>query len=83
MKAVVWNGPGELQVIERRIPTLREGQTLVRVEAAGICATDRELRAGRLSHVSPGVVPGHEITGSVEKFKGESPVHVGDRVCRQ
>lgn len=80
MKAVVWNGPGELQVVERPIPTLREGQTLVRVEAAGICATDRELRAGRLSHVSLGVVPGHEITGSVEEFKGENPVNVGDRV---
>jgi threonine dehydrogenase-like Zn-dependent dehydrogenase len=80
MKAVVWNGPGELQVVERQIPTLREGQALVRVEAAGICATDRELRAGRLSHVSSGVVPGHEITGSVEEFKGDSPVNVGDRV---
>ncbi|MCS7316350.1 MAG: alcohol dehydrogenase catalytic domain-containing protein [Bryobacterales bacterium] len=57
------------------------GDVLVRVTAAGICATDVHLIEGRLRLVEPPAVLGHEIAGRVEACGCE--VHrfrLGDRV---
>ena len=80
MRAVVWHGPGDLRVEDRPLPELSPGTSLVAVKAAGMCATDRELTAGRLPDVAPGVVPGHEITGTVVGGEETADIHLGDRV---
>lgn len=45
-------------------PTLRPGESLVRVTTAGICGTDLELAQGYMGYSG---VPGHEFVGVVEQ----------------
>ncbi|MFI8521685.1 zinc-binding dehydrogenase [Streptomyces sp. NPDC085481] len=67
-RAVVVLTPGRHRLVTREIPEPGPGEVLVRVAAAGICLSDRELYDG---HRAPGfvrypVVPGHEWAGTVE-----------------
>lgn len=65
---------------------LAPGETLVRVEMAGICGTDVHLWLGQLPIPTP-VILGHETVGRIEKTNGVErdwrgrPLSVGDRVC--
>jgi threonine dehydrogenase-like Zn-dependent dehydrogenase len=80
MRAVIWHGPGDLQVEDRPVPSYKPGKSIVAVTLAGICATDRELTAGRLPDISPGFVLGHEITGVIVAGDESQDIHIGDRV---
>lgn len=68
----------------REIPTPRPaaGEVLVRVRAAGVCATDLKLRDGLLPTVRRPQIPGHEIAGEVvEVGPGVSSPVLGERVA--
>lgn len=71
-----------LQMQEIPVPTIGEGDVLVRVRAAGICHSDVHYRAGT-SPVQP--LPrtlGHEIAGVVEQVGSRvRTVTVGSRIC--
>lgn len=81
MKALVLEH-GHLDVREMAEPRLEPGDALIRVEAAGICATDLKIwhNGHRLWGDRPAVL-GHEVVGRVVQVAG-SPAHprVGDRV---
>ena len=64
MKALVYQGPGEIQLDDIDEPVPADDEVLLRVDAAGVCGTDRHIVAGDLG-VVPGVVPGHEIAGTI------------------
>ncbi|CAM5289419.1 zinc-dependent alcohol dehydrogenase [Streptomyces narbonensis] len=82
-RAIVVDAPGEHRLVERELPDPGPGEVRVRVAAAGICMSDRELYDG---HRAPGyvrypVVPGHEWSGTVEAVgAGADPGLVG-RPC--
>jgi threonine dehydrogenase-like Zn-dependent dehydrogenase len=65
---------------------LAPGETLVRVEMAGICGTDVHLWLGQLPIPTP-VIFGHETVGRIERTAGVErdwrghPLRDGDRVC--
>ena len=80
MRAVILNGEGDLRVGEREIPKLVPGKTLIEIALAGICATDREVFSGRIPDIKPGVIPGHEITGTVVAGAESNEIKIGDRV---
>ena len=62
MKAAVFRG-GELKLVtDYRMPRPSEGEALVKVLAAGICATDLEIGKGYMKFEG---VPGHEFVGQV------------------
>lgn len=63
MRAVRVGTDGGAELIEAERPTPADGEALVRVEAAAICATDRKLAT--LGAASP-VIPGHEFAGRLE-----------------
>jgi L-iditol 2-dehydrogenase len=67
MKAVVKyaTGPGMTEVRDVPIPVPAEGEALIRVKAAGVCASDVHLYHDRFPHVPP-LVLGHEFCGVVE-----------------
>lgn len=71
-----------LQMQEIPLPTMGDGDVLVRVKAAGICHSDVHYRAGK-SPVRPlPMTLGHEVAGVVEQVgKQVSMVKVGERVC--
>ena len=85
MRALVLESPGDppvLAVRERDDPVVGPGDVLVRVAAAGLCGHDvavmsRTLRRG----VKPGVILGHEISGTVVETDDEvTSVRMGDSV---
>jgi alcohol dehydrogenase/propanol-preferring alcohol dehydrogenase len=72
---------GDLELVEREVPTPGRGEVLVRVHACGVCHSDAMAQHGAFPGVTFPVVPGHEIAGAVEAV-GEDvqPWQVGDRV---
>jgi threonine dehydrogenase-like Zn-dependent dehydrogenase len=60
----------KLIAITKRLPKLRSGWALVRVQLAGICNTDVEILRGY--HAFRGT-PGHEFVGEVADVHGVSP----------
>ena len=74
MRAVVCHGPEDYRLEELPVPTIGPGEVLVRVLAAGICASDLKCYSGaplfwgdehREGYCQPPVVPGHEFVGQV------------------
>ncbi|MEE4021752.1 zinc-binding alcohol dehydrogenase family protein [Gordonia sp. PKS22-38] len=77
--APIENGP--LQFVEKAVPTVAEGEVLVRVLACGVCRTDLHVAEGDLPVHRERVTPGHEVVGEVADI---GPLvdgfAVGDRV---
>ncbi|WP_102108772.1 zinc-dependent alcohol dehydrogenase family protein [Oceaniglobus roseus] len=80
MKAVRLFGTGNLGCVEVEPPVPGPGEVLVRVEAAGICGTDRHLFRGEFP-CTPPVTLGHEFCGTVTALgPGAGGIAVGDRI---
>ena len=86
MKAIVRTSflPEGIRLQERPIPTIGEGDVLVRVKAAGLCGSDLHVYKAKepLEFGQLNVVIGHEFAGEVVKV-GSRVRHwkVGDRVA--
>ncbi|KAF6843682.1 alcohol dehydrogenase, GroES-like domain-containing protein [Colletotrichum musicola] len=83
MLAVVFNGPQNIAVEHRPIPSIQhEGDIVVKVQATALCGSFRELHVFRGHQPSEtGFIMGHEFTGIVvEKGSAVTSVDVGDRV---
>jgi propanol-preferring alcohol dehydrogenase len=66
---------------DRPIPEPDGRQVLVRVAACGVCRTDLHLVEGDLAPRRPGVVPGHEIVGVVQRTGPDANrFSAGDRI---
>jgi len=64
MKAAVIYQPGDIKVIEKEVPTPKEGEVLIRIHACGVCGTDHSLYVGGFPASFP-VVIGHEFAGEI------------------
>jgi NADPH2:quinone reductase len=76
-------GPEVLQPCERPVPTLKPGEVLIRVHAAGVNRPDVFQRVGQYP-VPPGAsdLPGLEVAGEiVDGDLGDSGFKKGDLVC--
>lgn len=82
--AVEQPGPidsGPLRRVRRTVPVPGSGEVLVKVEVCGICRTDLHLAEGDLEPKRPGVVPGHQVVGSVvDRGPAADRFALGDRV---
>ena len=81
MRAVVFAGPGRVEVAEVPDPVVREPtDALVRMTRAAICGSDLHFVHGK-TPTAPGEVLGHEAVGTVEAIGAEvGSVRPGDRV---
>ncbi|MBW9115376.1 zinc-dependent alcohol dehydrogenase family protein [Rhizobium cauense] len=80
MKAVRLEATGKLALREVEQPEPDIGELLVRVDACGICGTDRHLFLGEFPSKPP-VTLGHEFTGIIERVgEGVSGFRAGMRV---
>ncbi|MEV8286043.1 zinc-dependent alcohol dehydrogenase [Streptomyces niveus] len=85
-RAVVVDEPGVHRLAEGEPPVPGPGEVLVRVAAAGICLSDREVYHGRRDpgYVRYPVTPGHEWAGTVEAVGGGvDPALVGRRTVAE
>lgn len=68
-RSVLLEEPGRYRIVEHDPPRPGPGEVLVRVAAAGICGSDRELFEG--GRPEPyrrfPIVPGHEWSGTIER----------------
>jgi L-iditol 2-dehydrogenase len=70
MKTVVFTGAGEDLILEEKpIPSLEEGDVLVKVGLCGICTSDIMAQRGDASDYTPPVVLGHEIAGIITETR--------------
>jgi len=82
--AVETPGPidsGPLRLGSRPLPVPGPGEIRVRVSVCGVCRTDLHLCEGDLAPRHRGVVPGHEVVGTVDAVGlGAARFALGDRV---
>ena len=82
MKALVYNGPHDVQV--KTVPDAkieRHTDVLVKITTTNICGSDLHMYEGR-TNMEAGRILGHENMGVViEVGKAVDRVKVGDRVC--
>lgn len=80
MKAMRLEATGQLFTREVKKPEAGTDELLVRVEACGVCGTDRHLFHGEFPCTTP-VTLGHEFSGIIEQVgNAVSGFNVGDRV---
>ncbi len=82
MKAIEIKAPGIVRCRDISEPVPKEGETLIRVNAVGICGSDIGAYRGSNSLVSYPRIIGHEIAGEVISVSGQNPkgLKTGDRV---
>src|SRR5580692_7778164 len=67
--------------VERPVPEPGTGEVRVRVRACGVCRTDLHLAEGDQEPRRPGVTPGHEVVGVVDRLgPGSTRWQEGDRI---
>jgi propanol-preferring alcohol dehydrogenase len=70
-----------LHLITREDPQPDKGEIRVKVSTCGVCRTDLHLAEGDLAPKRAGVIPGHEIVGTVDRLgEGARRFAVGERV---
>ena len=82
MKAVVWQGVGEIGIEDVPEPQIREPtDAVVRLTGSAICGTDLHFIRGSMAGMKPGTILGHEGVGVVEELGDDvRNLEVGDRV---
>jgi threonine dehydrogenase-like Zn-dependent dehydrogenase len=82
MKAVVFEGPGRVRVLDRARPRpQRDDDVVIQVVACGLCGTDLRMIADPpLMSCEVGRVIGHEISGIVVETGSAAGVEVGQPV---
>jgi (R,R)-butanediol dehydrogenase/meso-butanediol dehydrogenase/diacetyl reductase len=71
MQALRWDGPDGVHAVDVPRPDVREGWALVDVSYTGLCGTDLHICSGHHPRAEPGLVLGHEISGTLASGAGE------------
>ncbi|MFE9401608.1 zinc-binding dehydrogenase [Streptomyces sp. NPDC006530] len=85
-RAIVVDAPGSHRLVTGERPEPGPGEVVVRVAAAGICLSDREVYDGHRDrgYVRYPLTPGHEWAGTVEAAgPGVDPALVGRRTVAE
>ncbi|MEW6623601.1 MAG: zinc-binding dehydrogenase [Bacillota bacterium] len=78
VKAMVlkeFNNPLDLEELE--VPDIKDGELLVKIDAAGVCGSDAHMWRGRDPRTPLPMVPGHEGVGTVAAVKGSKQTVLG------
>jgi L-iditol 2-dehydrogenase len=84
MKAAVLFDYGDLRVTQKPVPTLSQGEVLVKVDSVAICGSDPGIIAKGWQGRTPlgDFIPGHEFTGQVVAISDDvTELKIGDRVA--
>ena len=88
MKAVLFPGDRQVQIVDRPTPTIGYGQVLIKSRASAICRSDMGLYSGAYAVVGGDaagkgqIIPGHESAGEIVQVgPGVDHLKIGDRVA--
>jgi (R,R)-butanediol dehydrogenase / meso-butanediol dehydrogenase / diacetyl reductase len=65
MRALRWDGPGQVHAVDVPVPRPKDGWALVDVARCGLCGTDLHICSGHHPRAVPGLVLGHEMSGTL------------------
>lgn len=83
MKTSILREEKKIDIIDVKLPKLKENEVLVKVDCVGICGTDVSVYRGTYA-AKKNVVLGHEYNGTVAEVGSEvSKVKVGDYIVSQ
>ena len=71
MRALRWDGPHTLVAADVPRPRPLDGWALVDVAYTGLCGSDLHVWAGEHPRARPGLVIGHEMSGTLAEGSGE------------
>ncbi len=82
MRAVVWNGVGDIRLENVPDPKIEQPtDAIVRLTSSAICGTDLHFVRGTMAGMKKGTILGHEGVGIVERLGADvRDFDVGDRV---
>ncbi|UKA77609.1 zinc-dependent alcohol dehydrogenase family protein [Arthrobacter sp. FW306-07-I] len=81
MRAMVFEGPGQLSLVEVPNPTPGPKEVVIEVAAVGICGTDTHVLDGEFEGTVFPLIPGHEASGTVVAVgEGVTSLVAGDHV---
>ena len=70
MKALVYTGPGRVEIQDVAQPAIGPGDALLRIQASGICGSDIHGFLGHSARRQPGLILGHEAVATIEEVHG-------------
>lgn len=85
MKAIQISSPGSnFELVQKKIPSPKENEVLIKVEACGVCHGDAIAKEGHFPGIKYPIIPGHEVVGIIDKigsqvvnFKVDQRVGIG------
>lgn len=82
MQALIYNGPGKLQLEERAKPQVQAASdAIVKLTKTTICGTDLHILKGDVASCQPGTILGHEGVGVIDSVGScTATFKPGDRV---
>ena len=69
MKALVYTGIQELKYREEKNPKETPGESIIKVQASGICGSDMHAYHGKDERRNPPLILGHEVSGIIQSGK--------------
>lgn len=77
MKTILIHEPGKVEVVETKMPEVKEGEALLKILYGGICGSDLGTYRGTFAYASYPRIPGHEFSAEIveigENDKGLKP----------
>jgi threonine dehydrogenase-like Zn-dependent dehydrogenase len=67
MKALVYAGPGRVEIQAVAKPTVPPGGAVLKIQASGICGSDIHGFLGHSERRQPGLILGHEAVATIEE----------------
>jgi 2-desacetyl-2-hydroxyethyl bacteriochlorophyllide A dehydrogenase len=67
MRALVYTGPGRVELQDVAKPTVKGGDALLKIDASAICGSDIHGFLGHSERRKPGLVLGHEAVATIEE----------------
>jgi L-iditol 2-dehydrogenase len=83
MKAIVFQGERQMEIVQQDQPAPKEGEVVIRVKSCGICGTDQHIYHGQpgSAEVPPPMILGHELSGEIVQVNEEvKNLFIGDRI---
>lgn len=85
MEALIYKGKDAVACEEVAVPVIGKEEALIQVRYAGICGSDLSIVDGKHPRAKPGLIMGHEFSGTLTEIRSESrnDLHVGDTVVAE
>ena len=76
MKALVYTGVEELTYRDEKDPLEKDGESILKVQASGICGSDMHAYHGKDERRVPPLILGHEVSGQIINGKYKDKIAV-------